>query len=294
MTIQTNERITTDDVNLNAVSPGFFAALGIKIIAGRDFDDGDIASSPPVAIVNEHFARTYLGSTDPIGKTFRVRQDGGKPDRIFHVVGLAGDTRYRDIHDEPTPIVFVSPYQRPIADTNSTFLVRSNEAPASLILSLKDTAAKNSPEIVLNFSILRMSVLEKLTRERLMATLSGVYGALATVLAMVGIYGIISFMVIRRRGEMGLRIALGAQRTRVVGIVLREAAALVAGGLVVGTAVAIACARTVRTLLYGINPIDPLTLIIAIVGLLTIALAASLLPAIRAASVDPIQALREE
>ena len=281
-------------VYFNAVSSGYFQTLQIPFLAGRDFDDGDIASSPPVAIVNEHFAHTYLGSTDPIGKTFRVRQDGGKPDRIFHVVGLAGDTRYRDIHDEPTPIVFVSPYQRPIADTDSTFLVRSNEAPASLILSLKDTAAKNSPEIVLNFSILRMSVLEKLTRERLMATLSGVYGALATVLAMVGIYGIISFMVIRRSGEMGLRIALGAQRTRVVGIVLREAAALVAGGLVVGTAVAIACARTVRTLLYGINPIDPLTLIIAIVGLLTIALAASLLPAIRAASVDPIQALREE
>jgi putative ABC transport system permease protein len=281
-------------VYFNAVSSGYFQTLQIPFLAGRDFDDGDIASSPPVAIVNEHFAHTYLGSTDPIGKTFRVRQDGGKPDRIFHVVGLAGDTRYRDIHDEPTPIVFVSPYQRPIADTDSTFLVRSNEAPASLILSLKDTAAKNSPEMVLNFSILRMSVLEKLTRERLMATLSGVYGALATVLAMVGIYGIISFMVIRRSGEMGLRIALGAQRTRVVGIVLREAAALVAGGLVVGTAVAIACARTVRTLLYGINPIDPLTLIIAIVGLLTIALAASLLPAIRAASVDPIQALREE
>ncbi|HYT19786.1 MAG TPA: ABC transporter permease [Candidatus Polarisedimenticolia bacterium] len=281
-------------VYFNAVSSGYFQTLQIPFLAGRDFDDGDIASSPPVAIVNEHFAHTYLGSTDPIGKTFRVRQDGGKPDRIFHVVGLAGDTRYRDIHDEPTPIVFVSPYQRPIADTDSTFLVRSNEAPASLILSLKDTAAKNSPEIVLNFSILRMSVLEKLTRERLMATLSGVYGALATVLAMVGIYGIISFMVIRRSGEMGLRIALGAQRTRVVGIVLREAAALVAGGLVVGTAVAIACARTVRTLLYGIKPIDPLTLIIAIVGLLTIALAASLLPAIRAASVDPIQALREE
>jgi putative ABC transport system permease protein len=281
-------------VYFNAVSSGYFQTLQIPFLAGRDFDDGDIASSPPVAIVNEHFAHTYLGSTDPIGKTFRVRQDGGKPDRIFHVVGLAGDTRYRDIHDEPTPIVFVSPYQRPIADTDSTFLVRSNEAPASLILSLKDTAAKNSPEIVLNFSILRMSVLEKLTRERLMATLSGVYGALATVLAMVGIYGIISFMVIRRSGEMGLRIALGAQRTRVVGIVLREAAALVAGGLVVGTAVASACARTVRTLLYGINPIDPLTLIIAIVGLLTIALAASLLPAIRAASVDPIQALREE
>jgi len=281
-------------VYFNAVSSCYFQTLQIPFLAGRDFDDRDIASSPPVAIVNEHFAHTYLGKTDPIGKTFRVRQDGGKPDRIFHIVGFAGDTRYRDIHDEPTPIVFVSPYQRPIADTDSTFIVRSNEAPASLILSLKDTAVKSSPEIVLNFSVLRTSVLEKLTRERLMATLSGVYGALATVLAMVGIYGIISYMVIRRSGEMGLRIALGARRTSVVGIVLREAAALVAVGLMVGTAVAIACARTVRTLLYGIKPVDPLTLIISIGGLSTIALAASLLPAIRAASVDPIQTLREE
>jgi predicted permease len=281
-------------VYFNAVSSCYFQTLHIPFLAGRDFDDRDIASSPPVAIVNERFAHTYLGNTDPIGKTFRVRQDGGKPDRIFHIVGLAGDTRYRDIHDEPTPIVFVSPYQRAIADTDSTFIVRSNEAPASLILSLKRTAAKNSPEIVLNVSVLRTSVLEKLTRERLMAALSGVYGALATVLAMVGIYGIISYMVIRRTGEMGLRIALGAQRTSVVGIILREAVALVAAGLVVGAGVAIACARTVRTLLYGIRPVDPLTLIIAIGGLLTIALAASLLPAIRAASVDPMQALREE
>jgi len=172
--------------------------------------------------------------------------------------------------------------------------VRSNEAPAALIVSLKDTAAKSSPEIVLTFSILRTSVLEKLTRERLMATLSGVYGALAAVLAMVGIYGIISYFVIRRRSEIGLRIALGAQRTSVVGIVLREAAWLVAGGLLVGTIVAIACARTVRTLLYGIKPVDPMTLIGAAGGLVTIALAASLLPAVRAALVDPIQVLRDE
>jgi putative ABC transport system permease protein len=281
-------------VYFNAVSPGYFQTLQIRFLAGRDFADSDTATSPPVTIVNERFAHTYLGNTDPLGKTFRVRQDGGKPDRIFHIVGLVGNTRYRDIHDEPTPIVFVSPYQRPIADTDCTFLVRSNEAPASLILSLKDTAAKNSPEIALTFSILRTSVLEKLTRERLMATLSGVYGALAAILAMVGIYGIISYIVIRRSSEMGLRIALGAQRTSVLGIVLREAAWLVAGGLAVGTGVAIASAKTLRTLLYGIDPVDPVTLIVAAGGLLTIALAASLLPAVRAASVDPIQALREE
>ena len=147
---------------------------------------------------------------------------------------------------------------------------------------------------MLNFSILRTSILERLTRERLMATLSGVYGALATVLAMVGIYGIISYMVIRRSNEMGLRIALGAQRTRVVGIVLRESTGLVSGGLVVGVGVVVACSRTVRTLLYGISPVDPVALIVATGGLLTVATAASLLPAIRAASVDPVQALREE
>jgi putative ABC transport system permease protein len=281
-------------VYFNAVSSGYFQTLEIPLLAGRDFADSDTATSPPVAIVNQRFARTNLGNADPIGKTFRVRQNGGKPDRIFHIVGLAGDTRYRDIHDEPTATIFVSPYQRPIDDTDSTFVVRSNQAPAFLIQSLKDTAAKNSPEIVLNFSILRTSVLAKLTRERLMALLSGFYGALATVLAIVGIYGIISYMVIRRSGEMGLRIALGAQRTSVVGIVLREAAGLVAAGLVAGTAVAIATARTVRTLLYGIEPIDPMTLIIAAGGLLVIALAASLFPAVRAASVDPIEALRQE
>jgi putative ABC transport system permease protein len=280
----------------NAVSPSYFQTLQIPLIAGRDFADGDTATSPPVAIVNERFAHTYFGEADPIGKTFGTRQDGGKPDRIYRIVGLVGDTRYRDIHAEPTPIVFVSPYQRPITDigTDSTFLVRSSEAPASLILSLKDAAARSDPEIVLTFSILRTSILEKLTRERLMATLSSVYGALAAVLAIVGMYGIISYMVIRRSSEMGLRIALGAQRTTVVGMVLREAAELVAGGLVVGTAVAIACARAVQTLLYGIAPVDPMTLMVAAGGLVTIALASSLLPAVRAASVDPIEALREE
>jgi putative ABC transport system permease protein len=281
-------------VYFNAVSPGYFQTLQIPFLAGRDFDDTDTANSEPVAIVNERFAHTYLGGAYPIGKTFRVRQDGGKPDRILHIIGLAGDTRYRDIHDEPTPIVFVSPYQRPIADTDSTFLVRSNEAPAALIASLKDTAAKSSPEIVLTFTILRTSVLEKLTRERLMATLSGVYGALAAILAMVGIYGVISYFVIRRRSEIGLRIALGARRTSVVGIVLREAAWLVAGGLLVGTIGAIACARTVGTLLYGIKPVDPMTLIGAAGALVTIGFAASLLPAVRAALVDPLQVLRDE
>jgi putative ABC transport system permease protein len=281
-------------VYFSAASPDYFQTLQIPLIAGRDFNDGDTVTSPQVAVVNERFAHTYFGNTDPIGKTFGMHQDGGKPNRIYRIIGLVGNTRYRDIHDEATPIVFVSPYQTADIGSDSTFVIRSSETPASLILSLKDAAAKNSPEIVLTFSVLSTSILETLTRERLMATLSGVYGALAAILAMVGIYGIISYMVIRRSSEMGLRIALGAQRTSVLGIVLREAAGLVAVGLVVGTGIAIACARTVRALLYGLKPVDPMTLIIAAGSLLTIALAASLLPAVRAALIDPIRALREE
>jgi putative ABC transport system permease protein len=289
-----DQGISRQLVYFSAVSPGYFQTLEIPLLSGRDFSGGDTTSSAPAAIVNEQFAHTYLGNTYPIGKTFETRQGGSKPNRIYHIIGIVGDTRYRDIHDAPTPIIFVSPYQMTDAGTDSTFLIRFSETPAALIPSLKDTAAKKSREIVLQFDVLRDSVLERLTRERLMATLSGVYGALAAILAMVGIYGIISYMVIRRSNEMGLRIALGAQRANVLGIVLRKAVTLVAAGLVMGTGVAIACARTARTLLYGIQPVDPLTLIVAAVGLLIIALAASLLPAVRAASVDPMQVLREE
>ena len=162
-------------------------------------------------------------------------------------------------------------YQIADPGTDSTFLVRSNEAPSALIASLKDTATKTSPAIVLNFSVLRTSVLEKLTRERLMATLSGFYGVLAAVLAMVGIYGIISYMVVRRRNEIGVRIALGAGKANILGMILREALALLAIGLVAGTGLAAAAGSAARAMLFGLKPIDPLTLVLAAGGLTIIA-----------------------
>jgi ABC-type antimicrobial peptide transport system permease subunit len=147
---------------------------------------------------------------------------------------------------------------------------------------------------VLNFNVLRASVLEKLTRERLMATLSGFYGVLAAVLAMVGIYGVISYMVIRRRNEIGVRIALGAGKANVLGMILREVLALLAIGLAAGTGLAAAAGTAARSLLFGLRPVDPLTLVLAAAGLTTLALAASAIPAARAAGVDPMQILREE
>jgi len=281
-------------VYFDAVSTEYFRTLEIPMIAGRDFSESDTPASPRVAVVNEQFARSFFPASNPIGKTFEQRQDGGKPNLVYRIVGLVGDTRYRDLHEPPVPIIFVDDYQIADPGTDSTFLVRSNEAPDTLIASLKDRATQASPAIVLNFSVLRTAVLEGLTRERLMATLSGFYGVLAAVLAMVGIYGIVSYMVIRRRNEIGVRIALGAGKGNILGMILREALALLAIGLVAGTSLAAAAGTAARALLFGLSPVDPLTLVLAAVALTIIVVAASAIPGARAARVDPMQVLREE
>jgi predicted permease len=281
-------------VYFNAASSEYFQTLEIPMLAGRDFSENDTPASPFVAIVNQGFARSFFPGLNPIGKTFEKRRDGGKPNQVYRIVGLVGDTRYRDLHEDPVPIVFVDEYQLADPGTDSTFLVNSREAPTALIASLKDTATKTSPAIVLNFAVLRKTVLEKLTRERLMATLSGFYGVLASVLATVGIYGIISYMVVRRRNEIGVRIALGAGKANILGMILREALALIAIGLVAGTGLAAAAGSVARAMLFGLKPVDPLTLAFAAGGLTMIALAASAIPALRAAGVDPMQVLREE
>jgi ABC-type antimicrobial peptide transport system permease subunit len=151
-----------------------------------------------------------------------------------------GNTKYRDLREDFNPVVFVSEGQVSDPGTDSTFIVRSSESPATLISSLKAAAATSSPEIVLNFNVLRTSVLEKLTRERLMATLSGFYGVLAAILAMIGIYGIISYMVVRRRNEIGIRIALGSGKDKILGMILREVMILLSIGLTAGAALALA------------------------------------------------------
>jgi ABC-type antimicrobial peptide transport system permease subunit len=213
---------------------------------------------------------------------------------MYRIIGVVGDTKYQDLRQDFVPIIYVAYYQMTDPGTDSTFLVQSSEAPASLIASLKRTAAETSPGIVLNFSVFRTSVLEGLMRERLMATLSGFYGALAAILAMVGIYGIISYMVVRRRNEIGVRIALGAGKTNILGMVLRETLTLLTIGVVAGAVLAVAAGSVARAMLFGLKPADPLVLVLAVGSLTLIALAASVLPAARATAVDPMQVLREE
>jgi putative ABC transport system permease protein len=281
-------------VDFNGVSTQYFHTLGIPFLAGRDFQESDISGSPLVAIVNEKFRRTILGGGNAIGRTFLERQASGKTNKVYQIVGLVGDTKYRDLRDEFNPIVFVAEGQNRTPDPDSTMVIRSSEGLSSLIAGLKDTVQRVNPEIVLNFSVLRTSVLHRLARERLMAALSGFYGALAAMLAMVGLYGITSYMVMRRRNEIGIRMAMGASESNILKMILREGLGLVAAGLVIGTILAVIGGRATRALLFGVNPADPITLVLAIGGLTLVAVVASLLPAVRATGIHPMQVLREE
>ena len=279
------------DVTLSRVSPGYFRTMETPLLAGRDFNQTDTPNSPRVAIVNEAFTRKFLGGANALGRFFT---DSGKPDQTYQIVGLVKNTKYYTLREDDLPIAFVSFTQANGPQEDSQLMIRSDEPLASLISSIKHTANDINPSLVLTFSVLKTQIREGLLREQLMATLSGFFGALATILAMVGLYGVISYMVVRRRNEIGVRMALGASRNDILVMVLREAAILLGIGLVTGTALALAAGTAAASMLYGLKPRDPLTLGAAITGMIIVALLASLLPAQRAATVHPMEALREE
>ena len=279
------------DVLLSRVSPGYFKTMETPMLAGRDFGRSDTPASPRMAIVNQAFRQKFFGDANPIGKTF---QDSGQADKSYQVIGVVKDTKYYTLREAPAPIVFVSFTQANGPEPHSTLVVRSNEKPEALISSIKSEASKINPAMMLNFSVLKTQIKEGLLRERLMATLSGFFGILAVVLAMIGLYGVISYLVIRRSSEIGLRMALGANRADILVMVLREAAILLGFGLAIGSGLALAAGNAAASMLFGLKPRDPLTLAAAIGAMALVALGASVLPAQRAASVDPMVALREE
>ena len=279
------------DVTFNRVSPGYFRTMETPLLAGRDFNETDTPKSPLVAIVTETFARKLFGGANPVGKSF---SDTEKHVQAYQIVGLVKDTKYYELREDPVPIAFLSFTQANGPEENSTLMIRSEEPLLPLISSIKRASGDINPAMVLNFSVLKTQIREGLLRERLMATLSGFFGILATILAMVGLYGVISYMVIRRRNEIGVRMALGASRSHILLMVLREAATLLGIGLAVGTGLALVAGTAASSMLYGLQSRDPSTLGAAIAGMAVVALVASLLPAQRAATVHPMAALREE
>jgi putative ABC transport system permease protein len=278
------------------VSPGYFATLEIPMIAGRDFNEGDTAASPKVAIVNQTFAKKFLNGPAPIGQVFRVWNYPGKPPRYYQVVGLVKDSVYNDVHEPMAPVMYF-PHEQlepPFAYPGAAFLIRSRGGMTGLLNSIKNTIAGVNPDIDIQFVVLRTQIRETLTQDELMATLCGFFAGLAVLLAAIGLYGVISYTVAQRTNEIGVRMALGAQRSGVLRLILGEVSVLIGIGIAVGAGLTLAGGKAAGSLLFGLKPHDPLTLAAAVIILAAIGLAASFVPARRASRLDPMVALRYE
>jgi putative ABC transport system permease protein len=279
------------------VSAGYFQTIENPMLAGRDFNPNDTANAPRVAIVNQTFVKQFLnGAKDAVGKRFRVWAPPGETPRYYTVVGEVRDSVYNDMHEPMVPVMYFPRTQLvpPFVYPGATLLIRSHAGVAGVLNSVKETIGGQSPEIDIHFKALRIQIRESLTQDELIATLCGFFGLLAVLLAAVGLYGVISYTVAQRTNEIGIRMALGAQRSRVVRLVLGEVAILIGIGVVVGAVLTLAGGKAATSLLYGLAARDPVTLVTAALLLAAIGFAASFVPTHRATRVDPMVALRYE
>jgi predicted permease len=280
--------------HFNRAGPGYFRTMGTPLLAGREFDDRDTLTSQPVAIVNEEFARKFFAGANPVGRTFRLEAAAGKPEPLYQIVGLVKNMKYYQLREAFIPTGFFPAAQNENPGAGVLFVVRANGPVGETMNRVKAAVAEVSPAIGVEFRVLSRQLEDSVLRDRLMATLSAGFGLLAALLATLGLYGVISYMVARRRNEIGVRIALGADRGRVIRLVLREAALLLAVGLTIGAGLALWASRAAATLLFGLQPHDPATMIAAMALLAAAALTASYGPARRAAKLEPMVALRDE
>ena len=283
-------------MNINFVSPGWFATYGTSILSGRDFDSRDRAGAPGVAIVNEAYvARFIKAGANPLEQLVRPQARGNQSaPPPLQIVGVVRNSVYRSVRDSNGPIVYRAMAQ---ADEFPPFVsatARSTSGSAALLTKSITTAiGQVDPDLSLTFRPLAQQIRGSLAQERVIAILSGFFGALALLLAGIGLYGVTSYAVSRRRTEIGIRMALGADANGVVRLVLARVAILVGIGVIVGTGISIWASRFVDTLLYGLEPRDPLTFVGAVAVLGTIGALAGWLPARRAARIDPAEALRQ-
>lgn len=303
---------------MNATSPGYFDVMEIPFVVGRDFTDRDMPASPRVAIVNEEFARRCCDGRSPIGLALRLGT-GATPEPTYEIVGVVKNSVYRSLKEETIPgygtlpvvlpLAYVAAAQEEPPRATVRFILRTAVGPSgaqtggagmglggppeSLIQPAMRVLADADPELSVRFAVLTTQIDASLIRERLMATLSGCFAALATILAVGGLYGVVAYMVARRRNEIGVRMALGAGRARILRLILGEVAWLMAAGLTIGLALSLSMGRTARAILYGLEPHDPVTLVTATVLLATVGVVAAIIPARRAVRIPPTAALRE-
>lgn len=275
----------------NYVTPGYFRALATPLLAGRDIDEHDAADTPLVAVVNETFNTKFFGG-DALGKSYRVRVDGEWQD--VAIVGIVTDAKYRSL-DEPVPPTAYAPHaQMPRTRGVGHYVVRGRGDLESLRTGIVEQVGRVIPEAALSFRTLESQVEDSLVQERLLATLSAIFGVLALTVSAVGLAGLVAYGVSRRRAELGIRSALGATPRGLVLLVLRDVAIVTSVGLALGAAAALASGRFVASLLFGLGAGDAGTLLLAAGALAFVAGSASLWPASRAARIDAMECLRSE
>jgi len=281
----------------NYVTPGFFATYGTPLEAGRGFTDRDTKTSAPVAIVNEAFARRFFNGASPLGHTVTTDGVASRPNPAMEIVGVAADAVYRTLREPPSPTMYVplSQYDDtrfPLAAVSLSVRAPGG-SPALLARSVAAAIRDVNPDFAITFRPLADQVNASLTQERMIAMLSGFFGALALLLAGLGLYGVTSYAVTRRRAEIGIRMALGAPPGGVVRLVLARVALLVAVGVALGAGVSLWASTYVSTLLFGLQPRDPGTLAGSAAVLAVVGAVAGWLPAHRAARIDPAEVLRD-
>jgi predicted permease len=297
-TIQAGRRILTDrDVHENAVSPGFFSTMGIHLLAGRTFDDRDVLPLGEYgrwrsAIVNQAFVRRYLPGVDPIG--VRVGEGSGpdvQPKTV--IVGVVADFNYRDLRDDSEQILF--PILEGGDERDTVFYVKVRGTPEQAFQSIRKIVLAADPQLpILGFRTLEDQVNRSLNTERMLAAVSGAFGALALLLSLIGLYGVMSFVVTRRTREIGLRLALGATGGSTIRLILLDAITMIAAGVAIALPCVAAVGRLLESQLFGVTATDPQTVAAAALVLTAGALVAAFIPAWRASNVSPTDALRLE
>jgi putative ABC transport system permease protein len=280
--------------NFNSVSDEYFKTMEISLLDGRDFNRSDTASSAKVAIVTKSFTKLFFAGANPIGRTFQIDVAPGEPQPIYEIIGVSEDVKYTDLREEFRPLVYLATMQDEKAQPFLQVVIKCS-APMSAASAEILTAMRSiNTSTIVQFTTLESQVRDSLLRERLMATLSGFFGALAALIATVGLYGVMSYTVLRRQHEIGIRMVLGANRGDVVHMIVRDTALLLGAGLAIGGVMSVAAARIAESLLYGVRPQDPKTLFVAMSLLAAAALIASYLPALRASKLQPAEALRQD
>jgi predicted permease len=276
----------------NGVGPKFFATSGMRIVAGRDFSEQDNERAAKVAVLNETMARHFFGTRDPVGQ--RISWAKSEPASV-EIVGVVRDIKYIGLREDKMDVIFTPILQDQDAWIEATLLIRTSTDSTSMLNDVRAAVRGVDPNLpVYDLTTMDRQIQSTLTQPRLMAILSSFFGILALGLSAVGLHGVLSYNVVQRTSEIGIRMALGAQRAGILHLVLGETARVVAIGIALGIAIALSAARLIQSLLFGIKPTNSFALAGSIAILTMVALLAGFLPAYRASRVDPVTALRHE